>query len=146
MTDKNRKAVSKFFPISAVESSPCHQKTTSQVWLCKTCGVERQMWMKTGAWFFKVSWISLATDDGNPYTDSYILFPFLCMLIGWTFSGPGREIQHPKDHCDHAQWPKGRSRNGYLDPGQEVAEPSHSPKPHTNPQAADDNPTIHSFW
>ena len=27
---------------------------TSQVWLCKTCGVERQMWMKTGAWFFKV--------------------------------------------------------------------------------------------
>ena len=24
------------------------------VWLCKICGEEREMWRKSGAWFFKV--------------------------------------------------------------------------------------------
>ena len=29
-------------------------KTVETVWLCKICGEEREMWRKSGAWFFKV--------------------------------------------------------------------------------------------
>ena len=25
------------------------------VWLCKICGEEKEMWRKSGAWFFKVN-------------------------------------------------------------------------------------------
>ncbi len=29
------------------------------VWLCKICAEEREMWKKSGAWFFKVGWVRL---------------------------------------------------------------------------------------
>lgn len=31
-----------------------HLDSKETVWLCKICGEEREMWKKSGAWFFKV--------------------------------------------------------------------------------------------
>ena len=37
--------------VGAIVGGKGHVET---VWLCKICGEEREMWRKSGAWFFKV--------------------------------------------------------------------------------------------
>ena len=35
-----------------------HGSDEGTIWLCKICGEQREMWKKSGAWFFKVSFLS----------------------------------------------------------------------------------------
>ena len=34
-----------------------HGSDEGTIWLCKICGEQREMWKKSGAWFFKVSFL-----------------------------------------------------------------------------------------
>lgn len=36
-----------------------HGSDEGTIWLCKICGEQREMWKKSGAWFFKVSFLCM---------------------------------------------------------------------------------------
>ena len=49
------------------------------IWLCKICGEQREMWKKSGAWFFKVG-IGFILIRGSPPEVGLLIQEYFCLL------------------------------------------------------------------
>lgn len=67
-------------------ASSDHHDASSTIWLCKICAEQREMWKKSGAWFFKVSKMLHASTSSSHVQSKMELFmqTFLISLLALT--------------------------------------------------------------